>query len=397
MTQHERNHSELDEDELDIEIRPSTHVDHVFTDVTNQGNHTKGKRGTIWKSNAESTALEMCEDTIENEPQPTATKFIRKILKLPNSAIKHTWSKLDISEEGICEAEQYGECRDGWIYKTIHDLLFGSNTMQGQICGVLILLMISTSVILATLDSVYSIRLEYGETIYTLEAIFTIIFAVEYILRVSCLRKPSEYICSAMGIVDISSIVPTFITFFIPHARPLADLATLRIFRVIRVFRVLRLVRFVDAARALEDNIDANKLRIAVFMFSVFSMIVVIGCTMYLIEGEANGFSNIPVSLYWAVVTLTTVGYGDIAPQTVPGRLLATMVMFSGYGVIACPLVLNTQTEEEKLGMHCECARCFRRLHQEDANFCRHCGAALRATTKPRKKIKEVSKEVVPV
>lgn len=174
--------------------------------------------------------------------------------------------------------------------------------------------------------------------------------------------------------------------FFLPPARPLADLATLRIFRVIRVFRVLRLVRFVDAASALSENINSNKMRVAVFMFFVFSMIIVIGCTMYLIEGEANGFSNIPVSLYWAVVTLTTVGYGDIAPLTVPGRLLAAVVMFSGYGVIACPLVLNTQTEEEALRLNCECVRCFRGLHQQDANFCRHCGTALRVKTKKIKK-----------
>lgn len=152
------------------------------------------------------------------------------------------------------------------------------------------------------------------------------------------------------------------------------------------MFRVLRLVRFVDAARALNENIDANKMRVAVFMFTVFSLIVVIGCTMYLIEGEENGFSNIPVSLYWAVVTLTTVGYGDIAPQTVPGRLIAAVVMFTGYGVIACPLVLNTQTEGEALRLNCECTRCFRGMHQQDANFCRHCGTALRLPVQPKAK-----------
>lgn len=150
MTKNERKHPELDDDELDIEIRPCAPIDDVFADGTQQDSLAKGKgkRATVWKSNVESTALEMCEETMENEPQPTARRFFRNILKLPNTAIKQTWSKLDISEEGICEAEQYGECRDGWVYKTIHDLLFGSNTMQGQICGVLLLLMISTSVIL---------------------------------------------------------------------------------------------------------------------------------------------------------------------------------------------------------------------------------------------------------
>lgn len=166
---------------------------------------------------------------------------------------------------------------------------------------------------------------------------------------------------------------------------------------MIRVFRVLRLVRFVDAARALNENIDANKMRVAVFMFTVFSMIVVIGCTMYLIEGEENGFSNIPVSLYWAVVTLTTVGYGDIAPQTVLGRLIAAVVMFTGYGVIACPLVLNTQTEEEVLRLNCECVRCFRGLHQQDSNFCRHCGAALRLPSKGKKAKKKKAAMIAPM
>lgn len=160
---------------------------------------------------------------------------------------------------------------------------------------------------------------------------------------------------------------------------------------------MLRLVRFVDAARALNENIDANKMRVAVFMFTVFSMIVVIGCTMYLIEGEENGFSNIPVSLYWAVVTLTTVGYGDIAPQTVPGRLIAAVVMFTGYGVIACPLVLNTQTEEEALRLNCECVRCFRGLHQQDSNFCRHCGAALRLPSKTKKNKKKKAAMIAPL
>lgn len=169
---------------------------------------------------------------------------------------------------------------------------------------------------------------------------------------------------------------------------------------MIRVFRVLRLVRFVDAARALNENISANKLRVAVFMFSVFSVIVVVGCLMYLIEGEANGFTNIPVSLYWAIVTLTTVGYGDIAPQTVPGRLIAAIVMFSGYGVIACPMVLNTQTEEEALRLQSECIRCFRAFHQQDANFCRHCGTALRVPSAaplpdPEKKKKKKKRKTI--
>jgi voltage-gated potassium channel len=164
----------------------------------------------------------------------------------------------------------------------------------------------------------------------------------------------------------------------IPSARPLLHLAVLRIFRVMRVFRVLRLARFVDASAALSDNIHANKRRILVFLVGLFTLILVIGCAMYLIEGDQHGFDNIPISLYWTVVTITTVGYGDIAPQTILGRMLATVVMFVGYGIIACPLVLNQSGTQDILTEVIECPRCYRRLHQGDANFCRVCGTALR-------------------
>lgn len=144
-----------------------------------------------------------------------------------------------------------------------------------------------------------------------------------------------------------------------------------------RVFRVLRLARFVDASTALNDNIQSNKRRIVVFLVGLFTMILVIGCAMYLIEG-GHDFDNIPVSLYWTVVTITTVGYGDIAPQTIMGRLVATVVMFAGYGIIACPLVLNQTDRHGELRKAAECPRCYRRFHQDDANFCRVCGSSLR-------------------
>ncbi|KAJ0406665.1 hypothetical protein P43SY_009776 [Pythium insidiosum] len=373
-----------DDEEVEVEIRGPAAVSAVSPGG-----------GEVIQFTERPTAIEMDDGTPEVEAPTTMRTRMKRFFRLPNDAIKETWSRLDLPDELTdmisisVEQEEYGERRDGEFWKLVHETLFGSNTRQGQICGIVLFLLITTSVLLAIMDSVHQIRAEYGDIIYAIEAVFTVIFAIEYVLRVWCLRRPSEYICSAMGIVDISSILPTIITFFLPPARPLADLATLRIFRVIRVFRVLRLVRFVDAARALKDNIDANKLRVAVFMFFVFSMIVVIGCAMYLIEGEANGFTNIPVSLYWAVVTLTTVGYGDIAPQTVPGRLLAAVVMFSGYGVIACPLVLNTQTEEEALRLNCECYKCFRGLHQDDANFCRHCGTALRLPKSKQRKLRK--------
>jgi voltage-gated potassium channel len=222
-------------------------------------------------------------------------------------------------------------------------------------------------------------RNEVGDYLLVLEVFFTIVFSIEYTLRIMCLRKPRAFAFSLLGVVDLCALVPSYLGLFIPSARPLIHLAVLRVFRVMRVFRILRLARFVDASAALNDSIQSNKRRIAVFLVALFTMILVIGCAMYLIEGDHHGFSNIPISLYWTVVTITTVGYGDIAPQTVLGRMLATLVMFAGYGLIACPLVLTNQGSggNDVFLEVTECPRCFRRKHQDDANFCRVCGTAL--------------------
>lgn len=220
-------------------------------------------------------------------------------------------------------------------------------------------------------------RDDVGDYLLALEVFFTIVFSIEYAMRVLCLRHPKQFMLSVLGLVDIGALVPTYLGLLIPSARPLIHLAVLRIFRVMRVFRILRLARFVDASAALSDNIQSNKRRIAVFLVGLGTMILVIGCAMYLIEG-GRGFSNIPVSLYWTVVTMTTVGYGDIAPETVLGRMVATLVMFAGYGIIACPLVLSQHGNHDLLTEINDCPRCFRRMHQSDANFCRVCGAALR-------------------
>lgn len=263
-----------------------------------------------------------------------------------------------------------------WRYT--YQILFQSSTPSGQRVALALLIFVSLSVTCAVLDSVKSIRDEYGDYLLALEIFFTIVFSFEYMLRVACLKNPRRYMLSLVGIIDLCALVPTYMGFIIPSARPLVHLAVLRIFRVMRVFRVLRLARFVDAAAALSDNIQANKRRILVFLVGLFTLILVIGCAMYLIEGDRNGFSNIPISLYWTVVTITTVGYGDIAPVTVLGRMLATVVMFAGYGIIACPLVLNQSGSQDILTEVIECPGCFRRMHQEDANFCRVCGTALR-------------------
>lgn len=215
---------------------------------------------------------------------------------------------------------------------------------------------------------------------------FTVLFTIEYGLRIVCLRKPSKFIFSLLGFVDMCALVPSYVGYMFPEARPLLHLAVLRIFRVMRVFRLMRLARFVDASAALTENIDTNRRNIAVFLVALFTVILVIGCAMYLIEGDRQ-FGNIPVSLYWTVVTITTVGYGDISPQTIVGRILATLVMFVGYGIIASPTLLSAPpaapatseiTDCPKCTKVLECLRCFQKFHQESANFCCMCAEPLR-------------------
>ncbi|TYZ58437.1 hypothetical protein PybrP1_000248 [[Pythium] brassicae (nom. inval.)] len=256
--------------------------------------------------------------------------------------------------------EVQGGPKPGWEHS--YQILFQNSTPTGQRVALILLIMVSLSIACAVLDSIF----------------FTVVFSVEYALRVACLLQPRKFMLSMLGVVDICALVPSYLGMFVPAARPLLHLAVLRIFRVMRVFRILRLARFVDASAALSDNIQSNKRRILVFLVGLFTLILVIGCAMYLIEGDRNDFSNIPISLYWAVVTITTVGYGDISPQTILGRMLATVVMFVGYGIIACPLVLSQSGSLDALADTTECPRCFRRMHQDDANFCRVCGTALR-------------------
>ncbi|RLN25929.1 hypothetical protein BBJ28_00013877 [Nothophytophthora sp. Chile5] len=276
----------------------------------------------------------------------------------------------------VVDHEVKGGAKAGW--DGVYEIMFKSSTPTGQRVALVLLVMVSMSVIVAVLDSVDDIRDDIGDYLLALEAFFTVVFSVEYGLRLACLRKPRKFALSLLGFVDMCALVPSYLGFILPNARPLLHLAVLRIFRVMRVFRLLRLARFVDAGAALTDNIQSNKRRIAVFLVALFTLILVIGCAMYLIEGDRHDFSNIPISLYWTVVTITTVGYGDISPQTIVGRILATVVMFVGYGIIACPLILSQTGSQDILTEVIECPRCFRRLHQEDANFCRVCGTSLR-------------------
>ncbi|EEY56008.1 Voltage-gated Ion Channel (VIC) Superfamily [Phytophthora infestans T30-4] len=271
----------------------------------------------------------------------------------------------------LVDRDVKGGAKKEWM--GVYMVLFRTSTPMGQRVAFILIGLVTISVSVAVLDSVKEIRDRAGNYLLATEFGFTVLFTIEYGLRIACLRKPGKFIFSLLGFVDMCALVPSYVGYVFPEARPLLHLAVLRIFRVMRVFRLLRLARFVDASAALTENIDTNRRNIAVFLVALFTVILVIGCAMYLIEGDRQ-FGNIPVSLYWTVVTITTVGYGDISPQTIVGRILATLVMFVGYGIIASPTLLSAPPSAPATSEIVDCPKCTKR------QFLLHvCGATAQA------------------
>ena len=232
------------------------------------------------------------------------------------------------------------------------------------------------SVIIVVLDSVNSYKQKYGAFFYAAEWFFTILFTVEYFLRLLSVRKPWRYALSFFGIIDILSIIPTYLSLFIPGMQ---YLLTVRILRVLRVFRIFKLSEYISEAQTLTTALRASAKKIGVFILAVFTVVTVIGSLMYVIEGEENGFSNIPKSIYWAIVTMTTVGYGDLSPKTPLGQFFASIVMILGYGIIAVPTGIVTVELSKAAGKISTqvCPSCLAEGHDADALFCKYCGAKL--------------------
>jgi len=221
----------------------------------------------------------------------------------------------------------------------LYHIIFESDTPSGKAFDIALLIAILLSILAVMLESVQNIVAEYGTTIRTMEWTFTILFTIEYFLRIYCARNRSGYLLSFYGIVDLVSIIPTYLSLVVAGTQYVLIVRSLRL---LRVFRVLKLYHFLGEAEILGTALRQSAAKITVFIGTVVTMIFIIGSIMYLIEGPENGFTSIPVSIYWAIVTLTTVGYGDIAPQTVAGQLLASVVMILGYGIIAVPTGIVT-------------------------------------------------------
>ena len=261
-----------------------------------------------------------------------------------------------------------------WRQK-MHEIIFEHYTFWGKEFDVLLLWAIFLSIIAVMLESVESIRLKHGEMLRAIEWGFTIAFTLEYAARILSVRKPVYYITSFYGIVDLLAILPTYLSVFLAGGQYLMVIRTIRL---LRVFRILKLARFLGEGRLLQNALKASRYKITVFFGAVLIIVTVTGTMMYLVEGPENGFHSIPLSVYWAIVTLTTVGYGDIAPQTVIGKALASMIMLLGYAIIAVPTgivtseITQASMERRKNNV---CDHCSAEGHDIDAKYCRHCGA----------------------
>ena len=264
--------------------------------------------------------------------------------------------------------------------KTLRDklykIIFKSDTPPGKGFDVLLIVSILLSVLVVMLDSVQYYNDKYGETLYIMEWIFTLLFTVEYILRIYCIKKPLIYIKSFFGIIDLLSIIPTYISILFPAYR---YLTIIRILRVLRIFRVLKLIFYIGEANLLMDALVSSRRKIIVFLFFILTLCTIIGSIMYLIEGEANGFTSIPRSIYWAIVTITTVGYGDISPNTELGQMVASFAMIVGYATIAVPtgIISAEYTNMKHKFNNTVCPECGNEDHEDDAHFCRICGSPL--------------------
>jgi voltage-gated potassium channel len=262
------------------------------------------------------------------------------------------------------------------LKQRIHSVIFEAETPAGKAFDVALFFFIIASVVVVMLESVSNLDIKYHTTFWVLEWVFTILFSIEYVLRIYTINKPLKYILSFYGIIDLLAILPTYLALVFTGTQMLV---TIRIFRLLRIFRVLKLTRFISESNSLMSAMWASRRKISVFLFVVFMITIIMGTIMYLVEGREHGFTSIPRSIYWAIVTLTTVGFGDITPQTPLGQTIAAFIMILGYGIIAVPtgIVTAEMTRHTDGGTTHSCSNCGAEGHKRRADFCYKCGKEL--------------------
>ena len=260
----------------------------------------------------------------------------------------------------------------------MHEIIYEADTPHGKLFDVILLVLILASIVLVMLESVENLDAKYHDIFYAGEWIITIFFTLEYFARIISVNKPSKYIFSFYGIIDFLSTIPLYLSFFIIGSNALL---TVRALRLLRIFRILKVTRYIGESNKLTKALKDSKTKISVFLFAVLIISIISGTIMYLVEGEESGFRNIPVSIYWCIVTLTTVGYGDIAPITPFGQFLASIIMIMGYGIIAVPTgIVSAEYTKYTDDVHLNtqiCDNCNEELHSDNANFCHQCGKKL--------------------
>jgi voltage-gated potassium channel len=261
--------------------------------------------------------------------------------------------------------------RDKW-----NEVIFGHDTAAGRLFDIILLTLILLSVLIVLLESVSSIRERYGLYFRVAEWTFTSLFTIEYVARLISVEDAKQYAKGFYGIVDLLAIAPIYLSFVFGVAH---SFTVVRSLRLLRVFRILKLTQYIGEATVLRVALQESLRKIIVFLFAVLAIVIVVGALMYQIEGEANGFTSIPTAMYWAIVTVTTVGYGDISPHTVAGRILASMLMIVGYGIIAVPtgIVTFEYARASAGGPVRQCSACALQPHDRDAVFCKRCGTRL--------------------
>lgn len=270
----------------------------------------------------------------------------------------------------------------GWRRK-LHVIIFGVDTKTGRAFDVALLIAILLSVLAVMLESVPEIGERWGRELYKLEWVLTVLFTAEYVLRLVCVKRPSKYAYSFFGIVDLLAILPSYLSLIIVNSH---SLSVVRAIRLLRVFRVLKMVHYLREADHLWVALQATRRKITVFLVVILTIVLIMGSTMYLVEGPTHGFTSIPKSVYWAIVTMTTVGYGDISPETPLGQTIAAVAMILGYSIIIVPtgvFSVEIVAAQQRKRAAFVCNECLKPGHDEDAVFCKYCAAELPSQKSP--------------
>lgn len=276
------------------------------------------------------------------------------------------------------ESAQFGKPAGGWR-RRLHEIVFESDNRAGKLFDVILIVVILLSVAAVLADSVGSIAGRHGTLLNALEWVFTVLFTLEYLARLSCVERPLRYARSFFGIVDLIAVLPTYLAVLFPEAALLIDV---RILRLLRVFRIFKLTAYLSEVRLLGAAMAASMRKIMVFLSVVVMIVLIVGTLMYVIEGPRHGFTSIPMAIYWAISTITTVGYGDVVPRTDLGRMLASVVMLMGWGILAVPTGIVTaemtaQRFRSRWLAQRKCPECRTGDHEADARYCRVCGTPL--------------------